>query len=141
SPIIYGNLAILWCGPGERQFLLAVDKKNGATVWQHDVPGGDSGIGSKNWLGSWSTPLIVKTTGSDQMIVPVPHQLKGFDPKTGNELWSCDGLGPLDYTSPLFADGIAVEMSGYGGAALAVRLGNSVPKGDMTSQRLWHHTQ
>src|SRR5262249_2932940 len=34
SPILYGELAILWCGPGERQFLRAVDKRTGATVWE-----------------------------------------------------------------------------------------------------------
>src|SRR6516225_754306 len=57
SPILYGDLAILWCGPGERQFLLAVRKISGATVWKHDEPGGKSGAaGPKEWLGSGGTP-------------------------------------------------------------------------------------
>jgi outer membrane protein assembly factor BamB len=103
SPILHGELCILWCGPGERQFLLAVDKKTGQKVWQHDEPGGDSGAkgGKAAWIGSWSTPIIVRVDGRDELILCVPQKVKGFDPKTGSELWSCDGLGKLVYTSPI----------------------------------------
>jgi outer membrane protein assembly factor BamB len=130
SPVLYGDLAILWCGPNEgadaKNFLLAVDKKTGETVWRHDEKEG----------GSWSTPLITKVSDKDQLILGVPHKLKGFDPKTGDELWSCDGLTELVYTSALYGDGVAVAMSGYNGASLAVKLGGS---GDITKDRLWHH--
>src|SRR5262249_21399289 len=61
-----------------------------------------------------------------------------FDPATGKELWSCAGLGNLVYTSPLYADGIAVAMSGFHGPGLAVKLGG---QGDITKDRLWHHTK
>jgi len=132
SPVIYGDLVILWCGPGARAFLLAVNKKTGAKVWETPEKGSEPG----KFEGTWSTPIIVKSEGRDQMLLGVPNKLKGFDPKTGKELWSCDGLTSLVYTSPLFADGIAVAMSGYGGAALGVRLGGG---GDITKSRLWHH--
>jgi outer membrane protein assembly factor BamB len=138
SPIFYGDLVILWCGPGERQFLLAVDKATGTTVWEQKVPGGKSGSGGGNeWLGSWSTPLAVRVEDHDELIVPVPEKLKGFDPKTGKELWTCAGLGKLNYTSPVHSRGIVVMFSGYGGPALAVRVGGT---GDVTgTHRLWHH--
>lgn len=137
SPILYGNLAILWCGPGERQFLLAVDKTTGKTVWEVQVPGGEYGKGG-SWIGSWSTPIVVRIGDRDEMILGVPQKLKAFDPKTGKELWSCDGLGKLVYGSPVCsADGIVVAMSGFHQPALAVRAGGS---GDVTAQRLWHHT-
>ncbi len=42
------------------------------------------------------------------------------------------------YNSPLYADGIAVAMSGFHGPALAVQLGGT---GDITQNRLWHHTK
>src|ERR1043166_7423970 len=38
SPIIYHDLCILNFGPGERSFLIALDKKTGETVWQVDAP-------------------------------------------------------------------------------------------------------
>ncbi len=34
SPVIHGDLCLLNFGPGERSFLLAVDKKTGKTVWR-----------------------------------------------------------------------------------------------------------
>lgn len=140
SPILHGDLCILWIGPGERQILLAVDKKTGKTVWEHTEPGGKSGLGGqREWLGSWSTPVIVKVGDREELILGVPHKLKGFDPKTGKELWSCAGMGPLVYASQLVSDdGIVVAMSGFHGPALAVKAGGS---GDVTKNRLWHHTQ
>jgi outer membrane protein assembly factor BamB len=136
SPVLYKDLVILWCGPGERQFLIALNKANGEQVWKHDEPGGKFGKVPSDWRGSWSTPLIVRAGDHDELILPVPRKLKGFDPATGKELWWCDGLGPLVYTSPVCsAEGIVVAMSGYHGPALAVRLGG---KGDVTrTHRLW----
>jgi outer membrane protein assembly factor BamB len=133
SPILHDNLAILWCGPGLRRFLVAVDKKTGQEVWKVEEAKGKGGDG---FYGMWSTPLLARVNGQDQLLVSFPHQFKGLDPKTGKELWSCDGLTALVYTSPLYHDGVAVAMSGYGGAALAVQLGG---QGDITKDRLWHH--
>ena len=138
SPIIYQDLVIFWGGPGEKQFLVGLNKKTGEDVWRHDEPGGASGIGnSKDWVGSWSTPVVIRVADHDELVLGVPLKLKSFDPKTGKELWSCAGLGKLVYTSPVFADGVVVAMSGYGGPALACKVGGS---GDVTStHRLWHH--
>lgn len=130
SPVLYGKLAILWCGPNQkegRNFLLAVDKTTGQTVWERDEE-----------VGSWGTPLIVTRDGQDQLLLSLVPHLKGFDPQTGNELWRCEGLNKYVYTSPLYGNGVAVAMSGYTGAALAVKLGGS---GDITGDRLWHHPQ
>jgi outer membrane protein assembly factor BamB len=141
SPILYGDLAILWCGPGERQFLLAVKKTTGETVWKHNEPGGKSGaVGPKEWLGSWCTPIIVQVGEREELILGVAKKVKGFDPKTGKELWWCGGLGDLVYASPVCSpDGIVVAVSGYYGPALAVRAGG---KGNVTNtHRLWHHKQ
>jgi outer membrane protein assembly factor BamB len=136
SPVLYDNLVILWCGPGERNFLVAVDKTTGQKVWQHNEPDGKR----DEYAGSWSTPVVAKVNGQDELIVLVSKKVKGFDPKTGTERWSCSGLGPLVYTSPaVSADGIVVAFAGYGGAALAVRAGG---KGDVTeTHRLWVHNK
>lgn len=140
SPILWKNLAILWCGPGSQQTLLAVDKTTGKTVWEHKEPGGN-GTETRPYVGSWSTPIVVPVDGHDELILTVPGKVKGFDPATGKELWSCDGLvnpdgDKVEYASVVFADGVVVALAGYGGAALAVLAGG---QGDVTSKRLWHH--
>lgn len=139
SPVIHGDKVILWCGPNEkegRNDLVAVDKATGRTLWE-----------TPQEFGSWSTPVVAKVNGRDQVILgmgrdakALPEEkgghLKGFDPESGREIWSCRGLNSYVYTSALCADGVAVGMSGYGGSALAVRLGKT---GDITRERLWHH--
>ena len=139
SPILYGDLCILWCGPNQdkgRNYLLAVNKKTGKTVWDHDES-----------CGSWSTPVIAKVNGQDQLLLAMSTDvkdrpdaetghLKGYDPKSGKELWSCHGINSYVYTSALYSNGIAVGMSGFNGAAIAVKLGG---KGDITKDRLWQH--
>jgi len=127
SPILHGDLCIQWCGPGARQFLLALNKKTGEKVWEKEIGGGDTGITSKKFLGTWSTPLMIRVGEQDQLLFAVPHHLKGFDPKTGTELWTSTGPGNYCYTSPLFVDGMAV----YGDNL--VKLGGT---GDISKQRL-----
>ncbi|PYJ61050.1 MAG: serine/threonine protein kinase [Verrucomicrobia bacterium] len=141
SPIIHGDLCILNFGPGERTFLIAVSKKTGETVWQVDEPGGDSGQekpGEKpNWVGSWSTPIVIKVNGREELIMTWPKRVAAYDPKAGKELWTCGGLNPLIYTSPLYSDGTIVAMGGFMGMALAVKADG---RGDVTqTRRLWHH--
>ncbi|MGF1578265.1 MAG: PQQ-binding-like beta-propeller repeat protein [Gemmataceae bacterium] len=141
SPILYKNLVILWCGPGDRQFLVAVDKRTGKQVWKYNEPGGARNRNAAGkWVGSWSTPVIANVQGRDELLLSVPYKLKSFDPNTGKVLWHCDGLGPLVYTSPVCSqDGIVVALSGYGGPAMAVQAGG---KGDVTkTHRLWRHSR
>lgn len=140
SPVLYQSLCILWIGPGENQALVAVDKASGRERWRHTEPGGASGTGgNRTWKGTWGTPVVARVGDRDELLLGLPGKLKAFDPQTGKELWWCDGLGPLVYTSPVVGkDGVVVAMSGYGGPALAVRAGGS---GDVTPKRLWHHTK
>jgi outer membrane protein assembly factor BamB len=139
SPVLYGDLAVLWCGPNEgkgRNYLLAVDKRTGKTVWEHDEP-----------MGSWGTPVLTTVNGQDQLVLGLSRDvknqpeekhghLKGYDPKTGSVLWTARGLNSYVYTSALVGDGVAAGMSGYGGSAMAVKLGGT---GDITKDRLWAH--
>src|SRR6185436_4676483 len=40
SPVIAGDRVFLNFGPGDRSFLIALDKSNGKTLWQANVPAG-----------------------------------------------------------------------------------------------------
>ncbi len=137
SPILYGDLVILNCGPGERTSLRAFDKKTGTDVWEVPVKGGKSGQTQADWIGSWSTPRIITVDGKDQMLMSWPNELTAHNPKTGTTIWTCQGLTKLVYTSPVTDGQYVVAMSGYSGAALGMKLGGT---GDITStNRLWHH--
>lgn len=142
SPVFYGDSILLNCGPGVRTFVTAIDRRTGETQWQVDEPGGDEGQeqpGQKpKWIGSWSTPLVTKVGGRDQILVSLPHHVQAYDPRDGKILWRCDGLGDLVYTSVLVRDGMGVAMSGFHGPAIGFKLGGS---GNVTeTNRLWHVT-
>lgn len=140
SPIIFEDLVINNCGPGERTFVVALNKYTGEKVWQTDEPGGHSGEGEqqgqgRKWIGSWSTPVLAKVGEKDQVVVSYPHHVKAYDPRTGEVLWQCDGLGDLVYTTALVGDGVGVAMGGFHGPAIGFKLGGS---GNVTeSNRLW----
>lgn len=143
SPVIHGDLCLLNFGPGETTYLLAVNKHTGETVWKKDedtgygkTKAGDA-KGGNTYIGSWTTPTLMKVEGREQLLMSWPKRLAAYDTATGEELWTCGGLNPLVYTSPIYGQGIVVAMGGFGGMSIAVRAGGS---GDVTeSHRLWHH--
>ncbi len=142
SPVLHGDVCILYFGPGSGARLLGLDKKTGKTLWEFTEPAIDVGKRTDGFRGqepgmicTYSTPIIVQAGGRDELIMSFPRHLRAFDPKSGKELWNCDGLNPLVYTSPIAADGIVVAMGGYSGNSIACRTGGS---GDVTeSHRLW----
>ena len=139
SPVFLGEKIILNCGPGVRTFVTAINAADGQTIWQTDEPGGASGEkGNTEWIGSWSTPVLAKVNGRDQILVSLPFHVNAYDPDDGKVLWTCEGLDKLAYTSPVVGDGMAVAMGGYHGPALGFKLGGS---GNVTdTSRLWHIT-
>ncbi len=87
--------------------------------------------------GSWSTPLLIKAGGRDELVVNFPGRLAAFDPATGKQLWITKGMGGTIYTTPIWAEEILLaSSSGPGGAsAIAVKPGGN---GELSeSDRLW----
>jgi outer membrane protein assembly factor BamB len=139
SPVIYQDRVFLNFGPGERTFLIALDKRDGKELWRVNEPGKPA----KEYFGSWSTPLLATIHSRDELIVSWPGVVKSYGPKTGEVFWSCRGLEKdksadrLVYTSPLATEEVVVSMAGYGGPSIALKTGG---KGDVTeSLRLWRH--
>jgi outer membrane protein assembly factor BamB len=142
SPLIHNDRVFLNCGPGARSFVACLDKQTGKLLWQTDEPGGKDD-GGPNWLGSWSTPLITTINGQDQLLIFQSGRVNAYDPTTGAILWTHTGAGPLAYTDVLTTtiEGtgpIALAIAGYGGKAIAFKLGG---KDDTTpTHRLWQST-
>jgi outer membrane protein assembly factor BamB len=141
SPIIHDGKVILHCGPGKRVFLTALDLQTGRSVWETDEPvkGDGQRNEKKHYVGSWSTPVIRKIDGRDQIVCAMTTRVNGYDPATGELIWSCDGLsgwrGELAYSSPVFAGDICVQVGGFGGPSMGFRAGG---RGNITEQaRLW----
>ncbi len=147
SPVLHGDLCFYYHGPGKGALLVALDKNSGEIVWKYTEPqwvteGRTDGFKDDpkdGVVGSFSTPIIANTGSRDELIMSFPNEIKAFDPTSGSELWSCGGLNPLVYTSPVFSNGNVVAMGGYFGNSVAVKTGG---RGDVTPEnRLWHETR
>jgi outer membrane protein assembly factor BamB len=156
SPVLHRDLCLLNFGPGDRSFLIALEKKTGRTIWQVDVKpidaakkwrdfGGPQEHGDKpgspavsDLAGSWSTPLVLRAAGREELIVPLPLRLLALDPKSGRELWRCEGLNIANHASPVFGEGVLfMHGSGFTNVALALTPGGH---GDVTAtHRLWEN--
>jgi outer membrane protein assembly factor BamB len=138
SPILYQDLLIVFHGPGAPStFLIALDKRTGATVWQQEETAIDSPV-----FGSWSTPVVIRAGGRDELIMPLPGArvggegiIKAYDPATGKVLWSCRGGGNEIYAMPAVSEArdLVVAICGHNGPLLAVKPGGS---GDVTASHL-----
>jgi outer membrane protein assembly factor BamB len=123
SPVLYENLVIINASI-ESGALIALDKKTGQEVWRQ-----------KGMVESWSTPALVKTGAGWELVVQVKGKILGFDPASGEPLWSCQGID--DYVCPsVIAEGdVAFLIGGRRATAIAVRAGG---RGDVTeTHKLW----
>ena len=119
SPVLHDDLCILNFGPGDRSFIVAVNKKTGKEVWRFNVPppavSEGPGSGQKGFSGSWNTGRVVSRTdiversakgvalkpGEVEFIISLPGALYSLNPDTGKENWHCNGLNPLAYAEPI----------------------------------------
>ena len=138
SPVLHGDLCILNFGPGDPSFIVAVDKRTGKEAWRFNVPepvGKEGPGGGKGFTGSWNTGCVAKVGAREEFLVGLPGAVFSLDPKTGKELWHCNGLNALSYADPLVGEGAIAGFGGYGGFSVGVKPGGS---GDITtSHRLW----
>jgi outer membrane protein assembly factor BamB len=101
SPIVAGDLLVL-NHQGKEAYLLAVDRRDGRTVWKTDR--------SKFQYG-WSTPVHWRQDGRDEIIVLggdfKPNQrLMAYNLSDGAERWWVGGLPPCGKSTPVIGGGL-----------------------------------
>jgi outer membrane protein assembly factor BamB len=97
SPVIAGNLLILNSDQDTGSYLLAVDKRTGATVWKTDRAAFRRGF---------STPLPYPPDKPEQLIVSGTLRLVSYNLSDGSERWSVRGLPNELVSSPVAGDGL-----------------------------------
>ena len=94
SPILYKNLLILTFDGADFQYVAALDKRTGKTVWKTDrsVDFQDLGSDGKPFRDGdmrkgYSTPLIINHNGTAQLISIGAMACYSYNPLSGKELW------------------------------------------------------
>lgn len=126
SPVLYGDLVISVCMQDSMQgarkelapsYLVAHDKRTGRLVWEtRRMTRADA-----EQCDSYTTPLLRSVGGRDELIVMGGNQLDAYDPETGKQIWSLEGLvGGRTITGPTKAGNLVYATTGMRGPLTAV---------------------
>ena len=118
SPILFENLLILTFDGHDLQYLAALDKNTGKTVWRKDrnitTYKKDDGDLKK----AYSTPAVVTVEGQQQLVSPSAEATIAYNPRTGEELWRVKHGGMNAASLPLYGFGRVFITTAAGGEQL-----------------------
>jgi outer membrane protein assembly factor BamB len=112
SPLLYKNLLVLTCDGADDQFIVALDKHTGETVWRTDRPDmlGDNGDAHK----AYSTPLLIEHQGREQLVIPGAQWVVAYEPATGKPIWRASyGRGFSNVPRPVYGHGMVYICTGF----------------------------
>ena len=143
SPVIFNDLIILTFDCIDAQFLIALNKQTGETVWktERSTDYGDLDENGQpkregDLRKAYSTPGLVDVAGRTQVVSMGSRAGFGYDALTGEEVW---GIRHDDFNAaapPVFYNGMAIVNTGSRGANLiAVRL-DETTRGDVTETHI-----
>ncbi|MDB6021349.1 MAG: outer rane biosis protein BamB [Pedosphaera sp.] len=117
SPIIFENLLILTFDGIDLQYVIALDKKTGQTVWKTDRSVVWNDENARQTIAgdqrkAHSTPLIITVGGKKQMLSAGAKAAYSYDPYTGKELWKVHYPDFSAAPRPVYADGLAYFVTG-----------------------------
>lgn len=104
SPIIWNDLVILQVDTQADSFLLALNAETGETVWKTE----------RDELPSWGTPTVLSTSTGPVLVTNASRYVRGYDPRTGRELWRLGGSSKITAPTPISGDDLLVIASGRG---------------------------
>ena len=91
SPTIYRDVVILQIDLLQKSFLVAFRLTDGEQVWRVE----------RGAQPSWGSPIVFSFANRDELVVNDPDFIRGYDPKTGEELWRLRGNSEETITTPV----------------------------------------
>jgi outer membrane protein assembly factor BamB len=138
SPILFRDLLIMNFDGSDAQFIIALDKKTGKTVWRKDrsIDFKDLGPDGKpkaegDFRKSFATPHVAEIDGQPLLISQGANAGYGYNPLTGEEFWRVEErTSHSGGTRPVVGHGLIFFPSGWSqGQLLALKPGGH---GDVT---------
>jgi outer membrane protein assembly factor BamB len=112
SPILWKNLLILTFDGYDVQYVVALDKATGKTVWKTDRAH-DYGTTDGDLKKGYATPAVVEIGGRPVLLAPAAKALAALDPATGKPLWHLRHPEHSTPSRPLFNDGTIYLSTGF----------------------------
>ena len=92
SPIPYGKLLIITLDGTDVQYIAALDRETGKTVWKTKRSLDYTGV-HKFCRKSFCTPTVIQAAGRKQLVSPCSKGIIAYNPDTGKELWKVQSKG------------------------------------------------
>jgi outer membrane protein assembly factor BamB len=146
SPILFRNLLIMHFDGSDRQFVIALDKLTGKTVWRtersiafNDLTPDGKPEGDGDFRKGFATPQIVTTGGAPVLVSLGSKAAYGYDPDTGKEKWRLeDRSSHTPSMRPVAGHGLVFFGTGWAGPLQAISLD---PAGVAAPQIIWSMTR
>ncbi|MFK7770100.1 MAG: PQQ-binding-like beta-propeller repeat protein [Mariniblastus sp.] len=110
SPVIYGDKVIVQCDIQGQSFITAIDLETGNEVWRTD----------RAEIPTWSTPTVYdfgdrekKWDRRPMVITNGTKAARGYDLKTGKQLWQVRDNSEIVVPTPFVAHNLIFIASGY----------------------------
>ena len=138
SPVIFRNLLLMHFDGSDVQYVVALDKRTGKTVWKtdrsvdfQDIQPNGKPKADGDFRKAFATPQIVMAGDRPVMVSLGSMAAYGYDPLTGKELWRVVERGNFSMsTRPVAGNGLVYYPTGFNTAQIfAVRPDGS---GDVT---------
>lgn len=113
NPIAYKNTVIMMVG-GAGHALVAFNQRDGAVVWK-----------KQDFDNSYSSPLLIKVSGQDQLVALMYAEVIGLDPNNGELLWNHPHktASGVNVSMPVWGDdNLLFCSSGYDGGSQVLKL-------------------
>ena len=119
SAAVYGDMLYLILDGADVQYVTALNKATGKTVWKTDrkikYSSNDGDIKK-----AYATPALFTVDGKAQLVCPSAECTIAYDPKTGAELWRFTHGGMNGSIRPILAGGLLYLNSGHTGKLFAL---------------------
>ena len=148
SPIIFRNLLIMHFDGSDVQYVVALDKDTGKTVWKtprsidfKDLTPEGKPRADGDFRKAFATPQIVEVGGQPLLISLGGKAAYAYEPMTGKEVWRLEERGSHSAsTRPVAGHGMIFYPTGFDSSKL-----NAIKpegKGDITATNLvWQFTR
>jgi outer membrane protein assembly factor BamB len=148
SPILFRDLLIMHFDGSDVQYVVALDKRTGKTVWKtprsvdfKDIEPNGKIKADGDFRKAFATPIVVTAGPQPVLISPGSMAAYGYDPLTGKELWRLEERTSFSSsTRPVAGHGLVYYTTGFNtGQVLAIRPDG---RGDVTETHVaWRSTR
>lgn len=134
SPILWENLLIMNFDGSDAQFVVALDKKTGKTVWQtkrsvdyKDLTPAGEPEAEGDFRKAFATPSVEQVEGKPVLFSSGAKAHYAYEPATGKEIWRIEERAQHSAsTRPVIGHGLIFIQTGFSKSQLfAVKLGGS----------------